>query len=121
MIKAIHHIAIIVTSEHSLEFYRLLGFRETFRKAREYDTIVLMEGFGFQLEVFIDDRHDSRGEGLKEPIGLRHFALKVECLEEEIERLKAKDIKVGPIMEDWRGERFCFIKDFDGLIVELHV
>ena len=121
MITGLHHIAIIVSSERSIDFYRLLGFQETFRKKRKYDTAVLMGGYGLQLEAFIDANHPGRGE--QEPIGLRHFALRVEKLEAEIERLKREStevIEVGPIMEDWTGVRFCFIKDYDGLSIELH-
>lgn len=118
MITGLHHIAIIVSSEKSLEFYKLLGFQETFRKKRKYDTAVLMEGHGLQLELFIDPSHPVRGE--QEPIGLRHFALRVDRLEDEIERLKKTGVEVGPIMDDWTGVRFCFIKDYDGLMVELH-
>ncbi len=118
MITGLHHIAIIVSSEESLAFYRLLGFTETFRKIRKYDTAVLMDGYGMQLEIFIDPSHAPHPE--QEPIGLRHFALKVEKLEDEIERLKGAGIEIGPVMEDWTGVRFCFVKDFDGLLVELH-
>lgn len=123
MITAYHHVAIIVSSERCLEFYRLLGFRESFRKIRKYDTAVLMDGYGIQLEIFIDPSHPSHISGPDEPIGLRHFALKVDKLEDEIERLKAESkevIEVGPIMNDWTGVRFCFVKDYDGLSIELH-
>ena len=121
MIAGLHHIAIIVSGERSLEFYRLLGFTESFCKKRKYDTAVLMDGYGMQLEIFIDPSHAPHPE--QEPIGLRHFALKVDKIEDEIERLRnesAEVIEVGPIMEDWTGVRFCFIKDYDGLSIELH-
>ncbi len=121
MITAVHHIAIIVSAERSLEFYRLLGFTETFRKKRKYDTVVLMDGYGMQLEIFIDPSHTPPTS--PEPLGLRHFALKVDELETEIARLRNESsevIEVGSIMEDWTGVRFCFIKDFDGLSIELH-
>lgn len=29
-------------------------------------------------------------------------------------------IDFGPIMEDWRGIRFVFMKDPDGAVIELH-
>ena len=117
-ITGLHHIAIIVSSERSLEFYKLLGFTESFRKKRKHDTVVLMDGCGLQLEIFIDPSHPGRGD--QEPIGLRHFALRVENLEDEIERLGEASVEIGPIMDDWTGVRFCFVKDFDGLLVELH-
>ncbi len=118
MITAVHHIAIIVSSEESLAFYRLLGFTETFRKKRKYDTAVLMQGYGLELEIFIDPSHTPPTS--PEPLGLRHFALRVDSLETEIDRLKSEGIEIGPVMEDWTGVRFCFIKDYDGLLVELH-
>ena len=126
MIEALHHVAIIISSEDCLEFYRLLGFTEVFRKARKYDTAVLMAGFGIELEIFIDSRHPGHTDGMDEPIGLRHFALRVfGTLEDEIERLKktfedaGEELQVGPIVNDWTDVRFCFIRDFDGLSIEL--
>ena len=121
MISSVHHIAIIVSDERSLEFYRLLGFVESFRKERKYDTAVLMNGYGMQLEVFIDPKHPRRSD--PEPFGLRHFALSVDGkLEDEMDRLKTESTEViefGPIMSDWTGNRFCFVRDYDGLPIEL--
>ena len=112
----LHHIAMIISSEECLEFYKSLGFSEAFRKERENDTIVLMEGNGTELEVFIDPMHVARP--IPEPLGLRHFALTVDGrLEDEINRLKG--IQTTPILEDWKGTRFVFIKDPDGNDVEL--
>ena len=37
------HIAIIVSSEESLRFYEKLGFKESKRIERSYDTVVFME------------------------------------------------------------------------------
>lgn len=123
MITQVHHIALIISSEQSLEFYKLLGFSESFRKVRSYDTVVLMYGHGMQLEIFVDTRHPSRYEVEVETTGLRHFALQVDGkLEDEMERLKKESAEVlnfGPIMEDWRGVRFVFMKDPDGVVIEL--
>lgn len=124
MITQVHHIAMIVSSERVLEFYKLLGFTESFRKERKYDVAVLMYGHGMQLEIFVDERHPTRYEVEVESTGLRHFALQVDGkLETEMERLKAESQEVlsfGPIMEDWRSMRFCFLKDPDGAVIELH-
>lgn len=85
---------------------------------------VLMYGHGMQLEIFVDGRHPTRYEVEVESTGLRHFALQVDGkLEDEIERLRETSpevLEVGPIMNDWRGVRFCFLKDPDGAVVELH-
>lgn len=124
MSTQIHHIALIVSSEQCLKFYKLLGFQESFRKQRTYDMAVLMYGHGMQLEIFVDRKHPSRYTVEKEPTGLRHFALQVDGkLEDEMERLKKESTEVlnfGPIMEDWRGVRFVFMKDPDGAVIELH-
>ena len=122
MISAVHHISIIVSDEKSLGFYSVLGFKETLRKIRASDTVVLMEGHGMQLELFVDPCHPLHPTG-DEPYGLRHFALEVDgTLEEEMERMNnifAEPIDFGPIMIDWTGKRFCFLKDPDGLPIEL--
>ena len=135
MITGIHHIALILSAEETLEFYKCLGFTESFRKARENDTIVLLDGYGIQLEVFIDNRHPKRPEGLSEPLGIRHLALKVDApLEEIIDKIKEiimqkqtpellepqEKLNTGSIMTDWLGSRFVFIKDPDGNTLELH-
>ena len=126
MITSLHHVSLIASSEEFLRFYNLLGFKEIFKKVRTNDVVVLMEGHGIQLEIFIDSRHPAHPTGMEEPIGLRHFALTVSgSLEDELEELKASfsstgyALEAGPIMEDWTRVRFCFIKDFDGLPVEL--
>ena len=116
-----HHIAIIVSSEKSLMFYNLFGFKEIFRKVRKADTVVLMEGNGIQLEIFIDPIHPDHTE--PEPYGLRHFSLQVkDTLDKEIEYIRSEStesLNVSPIMEDWTGVRFCFISDPDGTKIEL--
>lgn len=121
MITGVHHIAIIISSEDHLSFYRLLGFDECFRKVRAYDTVVLMEGNGIELEIFIDGNHKTYQT---EHLGLRHIALKVSSpLENEIVRIinaSVDAIDISPVMRDWKEERFVFMKDPDGTVVELH-
>lgn len=116
MISGIHHFAVISSSESSVQFYERLGFREIFRKERQYDTIVLMEGLGMRLEMFIDPNHPERAVN-PENMGLRHLALKVDSIEETAESL---ELILGPVMKDWMGVRYAFIADPDGLPIELH-
>lgn len=128
MITGIHHVSLLISSEKALAFYKLLGFREIFRKSRANDTLVLLEGYTMQLEVFVDSRHPYRVIDLNEPLGPRHIALAVNKLEDEIQRLKESfNEKLGDfdpdfqnISTDWTGERYVFFKDPDGNIVELH-
>lgn len=53
MILGLDHIAIICSSEQSIDFYKHLGLEETSREDRGYDILVFLKGFGFTLEVFI--------------------------------------------------------------------
>lgn len=107
MATVIHHFSIIASSEASVEFYTKLGFQETKRIKREYDTVVLMDGYGIRLEVFIDPRHSRSKE---EPLGFRTLGLKVDSL----------DGIDGTVMKDWNGEKYVNIADPDGNIVQLH-
>ena len=116
MINGFHHFAIISSSERSVEFYKKLGFVEGFRRERPYDTVVLLEGFGIKIEIFVDPRHPERATA-PENLGLRHIALKVDNLESTLEAL---GLSPDRILSDWVGERFCYVQDPDGLPVELH-
>jgi len=116
MITGIHHFAIIASSEASVDFYKKLGFCETYRRERKYDTVVLLDGYGMQIEMFVDPNHPERATN-PENMGLRHLALKVEKIEETVAEL---GLEIGPIMSDWFGVRFAFTADPDGLPIELH-
>ena len=114
MIEGLHHISIIASSEKTVGFYAELGFEETFRKKRTKDIIVFMEGYGLKLVLFIDGTHPKR-DMQREQLGVRCFALKVDDIE-----AMAKKYDCGPINKDWEDEKYCFMKDPDGLLIELH-
>ena len=107
MVTGIHHFSIIASSEASVEFYTKLGFKENKRIKRDYDTVVLMDGYGIGLEVFIDPRHC---RSVDEPLGLRTLSLKVDTLDGTDESVKI----------DWNGERYVIITDPDGNVIQLH-
>ena len=107
------HIALIVSKEENLAFYRKLGFIEKNRIERGYDTVVFMECDGLLLEVFIDPNHPERVSG-PEAMGLRHIAFVVESLEEVMSVVECEEIRT-----DWFGRRFTFTKDPDGQPIEL--
>lgn len=107
------HIALIVSSEECLRFYEKLGFKETNRFERSYDTVVFMENSGIVLEVFIDPNHPERMSG-PEAKGLRHIAFTVESLEEVMKIVECEKIRT-----DWFGRKFTFTKDTDGQSIEL--
>lgn len=116
MITGVHHFAIIASSEESVRFYTRLGFREIYRRERKYDTVVLLDGHGMQIEIFVDPNHPERATN-PENMGLRHLALRVEKIENTVEEL---GLEIGPVMNDWVGVRFAFTADPDGLPIELH-
>ena len=107
------HIALIVSSEDCLKFYEKLGFKETKRIERSYDTVVILENGQVVLEVFIDPRHPERVSS-PETKGLRHIALTVEHLEDVVDIAECDEIK-----RNWFGRRFTFIHDPDGQPIEL--
>lgn len=119
MIQGLDHIAIIISNEDNLEFYKKFGFVETRRFTRAYDTVVFMEGTGNTthssviMEIFIDKNHPARVSD-PEAIGLRHIAFTVTDLDEMV-----KLIECEPIRTDWFGRRFTFTKDPDGQPIEL--
>lgn len=115
MIVGIHHFSIIVSSEESIGWYGKLGFREYKRVERKYDTVVLMNGHGIGLEIFVDPSHPPRSN--PEPLGPRHLSLRVDKVEETAEEL---GLEIGPVMSDWTGVRFAFCADPDGNVVQLH-
>lgn len=108
------HVALIVSKEENLRFYKKLGFDETKRFERSYDTVVFMECDGIVLEIFVDPKHPER---ISEPEtnGLRHIAFTVENLEAIMEKVPCTEIK-----KDWFGRRFVFTKDLDGQPIELN-
>ena len=107
------HIALIVSSEEYLDFYRKLGFKEINRFERSCDTVVFMKCGEVILEIFIDPNHPKR-VSRPEAKGLRHVAFTVDSLEEFIKIVECEEIRT-----DWFGRRFTFTKDPDGQPIEL--
>ena len=107
------HIALIVSKEENLAFYRKLGFEEKNRIERGYDTVVFMENNSIVLEIFIDPNHPARVTN-PEARGLRHFCLVVEDLDEVVKSVECEEIRT-----DWFGRRFTFCRDYDGQPIEL--
>lgn len=107
------HIALIVSSEECLKFYKKLGFEVIRKIERGYDTVVFMENNSIVLEIFIAPNHPARGTN-PEARGLRHIAFVVESLEEVMSVVECEEIRT-----DWFGRRFTFTKDPDGQSIEL--
>lgn len=107
------HIALIVSTEECLSFYKKLAFEEVKRIERKQDVVVFLESDGIVLEVFVDPNHPERLSG-PEALGLRHICFVVESLEEVMSVVECEEIRT-----DWFGRRFTFTKDPDGQPIEL--
>ena len=115
MIQGVHHLALIVSDEKCVTFYKELGFDIFKQIERQYDTVILLLGYGILLELFVDPNHPPRSN--PEPLGLRHLAFKVDDIENTVRMLTEA---TGSLKTDWVGEKYCFIVDPDGNSIELH-
>ena len=124
MLKAVHHIAIIVSDyEVSREFYvNKLGFgviRENYRPERGDWKLDLRCG-DLELEIFGKEDAPAR-PSYPEACGLRHLAFRTENIEKSVADLKAVGIATEPIrMDEYTGKKMTFFHDPDGLPLELH-
>lgn len=108
----LNHIAIIVSSEDGVEFYKQFGFEEVSRQERpeQHDSVVILKGFNSTLEIFVDGTHPARVTN-PEALGLRHLCFQTE----DLSRFTFKE----PIRVNSCGERYSFLKDPDGLPIEI--
>lgn len=124
MIDGLHHIAILSSNrERALQFYEsALGFvcvRTQTRPERE-DEILWLVGYGMTLEIFVCANRPMR-PSYPEAYGLRHLALRVECVQAVRNRLLEQGFSVEEIRADsFDGCLMTFVKDPDGLPIELH-
>lgn len=105
------HIAIIVSSESGIKFYKELGFEVKSIEDRGYDKLAYMSDGMTTLEIYVDGSHPKRMTK-PEALGLRHLGFVVEKIE-EFGRKWGVEIK-----SDKRG-KFLFIYDPDGLPIEI--
>lgn len=105
-LSLLNHIAIIVSSEDGIDFYKSLGFEELSREIRIncHDELIYLSNGLVTLEIYKDSAHPRRLTN-PEACGLRHLCFEVEDI--------GDDYKV-----DNRG-KFKFIYDPDGLPIEI--
>lgn len=124
-LNSVHHIAIIVSNiEKAREFYiKKLGFeaiRENYRKERDDWKLDLRVDEHTELEIFAEKNLPKR-VNRPEACGLRHFAFRVESVEETVKELDEIGIECEPIRTDtYTGEKMTFFFDPDGLSLEIH-
>ncbi len=105
-LSLLNHIAIIVSSEDGIEFYKSLGFEELSREIRTncHDELIYLSNGLVTIEIYKDPTHPKRLTN-PEAYGLRHLCFEVEDIGDEY--------KV-----DNKG-KFKFIYDPDGLPIEI--
>ena len=124
MLNVTHHVAIIVSDyEKAREFYvdklELPIIRENYREERGDYKLDLQVG-DIELEIFGVKNPPKRVTN-PEACGLRHFAFKVDNIEEAVKWLNAKGIETEPIRwDEYTQKRMTFFRDPDDLPLELH-
>lgn len=122
MARLLHTMIRVKDLERSVAFYRdVLGLREEGRKVLERADATLVflgDGTGtHQIELTFN--HDGRSYDLGNQFG--HFAVAVSDLDRERERLERLGVPFsrGPYAVTDGGPRIAFVKDPDGMEVEL--
>lgn len=102
----LNHIAIIVSTEEGVNFYKSLGFTEISREVRinQHDELIYMKLENLILEIYKDSTHPQR-LSKPEAYGLRHLCFEVDDIGDEY--------KI-----DNKG-KFKFVYDPDGLPIEI--
>lgn len=126
-ILGVHHVAIIAGDyAASRRFYEeLIGchvVREVYRaERRSYKCDMRLPGGGPTcIELFSFPDAPPR-PSYPEARGLRHLALAVSSLDDEVRRLAALGASVEPIrVDEHTGLRFTFLADPDGTPIELY-
>lgn len=124
-ISALHHVAVICSDYgKSKRFYsEVLGFKilsEVYRAERDSWKLDLQIPGGVQIELFSFPAVPAR-LSYPEACGLRHLALQVRDLDEDVAELTTKGVSVEAIrLDGLTGKRFTFFADPDGLPIELY-
>lgn len=126
-LQAIHHIAILTSTElyaESKRFYtEVLGFTvqaEYYRKERNSYKLDLALNGKYQVELFSFPDHCERAS-FPEAKGLRHLAFAVKDVEEGYVWLTKKTVRVEKIrVDEHTGKRFLFFYDPNGQPLELY-
>ena len=123
MITGLHHIAILCSDrEAALRFYETLGFQVYASHVRpeRNDEIIFMKLESVVLELFISSGNPQRVTS-PEAYGLRHLALKTDDVHESRKKLTDAGYIPEPLRTDTCcGKLLFFVKDPDGLPIEIH-
>lgn len=125
MLKAVHHIAVIVSDyRRSKDFYtQVLGLevrQEVYRAERNSWKLDLALNGQYVIELFSFPDPPAR-VSRPEAAGLRHLAFAVNDLDACVKDLEEKGVICEPVRTDeYTGKRFTFLEDPDKLPLELY-
>ncbi len=125
MLKAVHHIAVIVSDyQRSKDFYtKVLGLeiqQEVYRAERNSWKLDLALNGQYVIELFSFPDPPAR-VSRPEAAGLRHLAFAVEDLDASVKDLEEKGVICEPVrIDEYTGRRFTFFEDPDKLPLELY-
>ncbi len=122
----IHHIALSVKNlEVSSQFYKdNFGFKEVKRFERKDlgGKAVFLKLDNTQIEIWEFDKQIKNKDDFSNLniIGIKHIAFEVSNLEKIYQKLKSKNMKIGKSKIGASGAKYTFLKDPDGLPLELY-
>ena len=125
-----HHVALTVNNlEESIKWYReKLGFEVIHRYKKDRMEFVLLKLNEVRIELFnfgsetkpLPEYRKGLTDDLQ-TVGVKHLCLEVENLSDMIVRLKQKGVEfVTEIDSAAFGGEFIFIKDCNGILIELY-
>jgi glyoxylase I family protein len=118
-----HHSAISVSDiKRSLEFYKLLDFEKVGEWKDPNGTFIVtnVQNGGVLLELFCYSSPQALPER-SETLGVKHLGLSVESIEEAKSDLEGKGLEIlhEGINEERSGINYFFVKDPDGILIEI--
>jgi len=121
-----HHIAISVKdSEKSVEFYKKnFGFKEVRRFTKpDWDGgAIVLSLDNIELEIFQFNDSTDKKDNLSDlkVIGLKHIGIEVEDVDQKHRELKTQDVDIDDPKQGTTCAKFCFLRDPDGIPIELY-
>lgn len=125
-----HHIALSVSDlTRSIDFYQALGFKKVGGWEPEDGSFVIanLRNHSIILELFCYVNHHAMPEHAKDlskdlPVfGIKHFGVQVDSIDEAKQEIQARGLEImnEDINPDRSGANYFFVKDPDGLLVEI--